>query len=363
MRHYKKEALLYIEPVYNEEFNQTIAENYHFITDIFNYIDIPFIYLPKLLTDHHTNIVVKYNHPYLKETHQTHPDKLYHVIANSLQLKIDGPTLLYLSDEGDVKHQFDLPSHEVFALPETLFLFVEEIGDKIRPIEDKTDKVLFRRGDINKSLSFDSVFDSLEEGKSVKSYRKQSSINLFKKKSKKKTVDDLFEEQAFKIPNDLQNQIEALREVGYLSHLIKYLEILQETTQKLSRLKITSDYRIYLMDYEMKEVEMSPLPKALYFLFLYHPKGISFKELPDYRAELLTIYQNISLRESPDKARKSIEKLTDPFDNSVHEKCSRIRAAFLTVVAEDIAKNYYITGDRGEAKTILLDRELVMYDK
>lgn len=113
----------------------------------------------------------------------------------------------------------------------------------------------------------------------------------------------------------------------------------------------------------MKEVEMSPLPKALYFLFLYHPKGISFKELPDYRAELLTIYQNISLRESPDKARKSIEKLTDPFDNSVHEKCSRIRAAFLTVVAEDIAKNYYITGDRGEAKTILLDRELVMYDK
>ena len=47
----------------------------------------------------------------------------------------------------------------------------------------------------------------------------------------------------------------------------------------------------------------------------------------------------------------------------MHEKCSRIRAAFLTVVAEDIAENYYITGDRGEAKTVLLDRELVIYEK
>ena len=69
------------------------------------------------------------------------------------------------------------------------------------------------------------------------------------------------------------------------------------------------------------------------------------------------------MRESPDKAINSIEKLTDPFDNSVHEKCSRIRAAFLTVVAKDIAENYYITGDRGEAKIILLDREQVIYEK
>lgn len=364
MTHYKKGALVYIEPYYDDKFNQTIVDNHRFITDIFNHNDIPFVYLPLLLTDLHINKVLEYNHPYLKNSHQIHPGKLYHVITQTLRLKIDGPTLLYLSDDGKVAHQFDLPSHEVFASPERLVLFVEEIGDKIRPItEEDTESVLFRRGAMKKSLSFDSLFDSIEESKSEESYSKHIPFDLFRKKTKKKSADDLFEEQAFIIPNDLENQIEALREAGYLSHLIKYLEILQQTTQKLSRIKITSDYRIYLMDYEMKEVEMSPLPKALYFLFLHHPKGITFKELPDYRAELLTIYQNISLRESPDKARKSIEKLTDPFDNSVHEKCSRIRAAFLTVVADDIAENYYITGDRGEAKTILLDRELVIYDK
>ena len=117
------------------------------------------------------------------------------------------------------------------------------------------------------------------------------------------------------------------------------------------------------MDYEMKEVKMSPLPKALYFLFLNHPEGILFKELTDYRTELMTIYKNISLRENPDEARESIKKMTDPFDNSVNEKCSRIRTAFLRVVAEDIAEKYYITGYRGEEKKILLDRELVIYEK
>ena len=59
----------------------------------------------------------------------------------------------------------------------------------------------------------------------------------------------------------------------------------------------------------------------------------------------------------------SIRKLTDPLDNSVHEKCSRIREAFLRVVADDIAQNYYITGDRGDDKKVLLDRELLIYEK
>ena len=364
MTHYKNEALLYIEPHYNDEFNQTITENYYAITEIFNLINVPFIYLPKLLTDHHTNKVLAYNHPYLKQSHNIHPDKLYHVIINSLNLKIDTPSLVCLSGDGEVTHRFELPSFEVFASPEKLFLFAKQIRETINPIiKDDAASILFRKEDKVEPHFNNSVFESINESRSIESYEKQISFDLFEKKSKKKTADDLFEELAFKIPDDLQKQIEKLSEAGFLSHLIKYLEILQHTTQKLSRLKITSDYKIYLMDYEMKEVLMSPLPKALYFLFLNHPKGISFKELPDYRTELMKLYQNISLRESPDKAIKSIEKLTDPIDNSVHEKCSRIRAAFLTVVAEDIAENYYITGVAGEPKTILLDRELVMYDK
>ena len=50
----------------------------------------------------------------------------------------------------------------------------------------------------------------------------------------------------------------------------------------LSRLVITSDFRFLLPDYQ-KEVNISPIHKALYMLFLDHPEGIEFKHLRDYR--------------------------------------------------------------------------------
>ena len=45
---------------------------------------------------------------------------------------------------------------------------------------------------------------------------------------------------------------------------------------KLSRLVITEDYRFILADYQ-KEVELQPVHKAVYLLFLAHPEGIEFK--------------------------------------------------------------------------------------
>lgn len=160
MRHYKREALIYIEPYYYVKVNQAIVENYDFITDCFNRFEIPFIYLPKLLRDSHINKVLEYNHPYLKESLQTHPEKLYHVISHSLNLKIDGPTLVYLSDEGDVTHQFDLPSYEVFTSPEKLFLFVEEIKRKICSIiKDDTESIRFRRVSESRTPLFNQSFD------------------------------------------------------------------------------------------------------------------------------------------------------------------------------------------------------------
>lgn len=367
MIHYKKGALIYIEQIHNDKYNKVITQNYDFIVGVFNRIDTPFVYLPKLLADRHFNKVLGYNHPHLKEPHHNYSDKLYHVISSSLYLTIDGPTLIHLSDNGDVTHQFAIPTPEVFTSSELLVLFLDNIRRKISPIiKDEEDSIRFRIVRESRLHSFDPIddtFDSHIDEPTAPLKKDKQKGELYQKVPKKKTADDLFEEKAFDIPEDLQQQIKELSEAGYLSHLIKYLEVLQETTRKLSRLKITAEYRIYLMDYEMKEVKMNPLPKALYLLFLNHPQGISFKELTDYRAELLNIYKNISLRENPIKARISIKKLTNPLDNSVHEKCSRIREAFLRVVADDIAQNYYITGGRGEDKKVLLDRELLIYDK
>ena len=50
---------------------------------------------------------------------------------------------------------------------------------------------------------------------------------------------------------------------------------------KLSRLVITKDYRFVLADYNHQEVELQPVHKAVYLLFLAHPEGIEFKQLAD----------------------------------------------------------------------------------
>ena len=130
---------------------------------------------------------------------------------------------------------------------------------------------------------------------------------------------------------------------------------------KFSRITIAKDYTILLTDYDNKEVKMEPIVKAVYLLFLNHPEGIAFKHLPDYRKELADIYQKIKPFGLTEKAIRSIEDVTNPLLNSINEKCSRIRAAFLAEVDPSLADQYYIIGKSGETKKITLPRDLVIW--
>jgi len=131
---------------------------------------------------------------------------------------------------------------------------------------------------------------------------------------------------------------------------------------KLSRLTITKDYRILLTDYEGKEVRMEPLVKAIYLLFLKHPEGIAFKFLPDYRKELTNIYSKVRPMGLTEKALQSIEDVTNPLLNSINEKCSRVRAAFINEVDGSLLNNYIILGKSGDIKKITLPRNLVTWE-
>lgn len=104
---------------------------------------------------------------------------------------------------------------------------------------------------------------------------------------------------------------------------------------------------------------MQPLPKAVYLLFLNHPEGILFKELPKYRQELTWIYQEITHRSDYESISKSLDAVLDPTNNSINEKCSRIKEAFLMLFDNSLAYNYYITGSASYPKRIILDRTLV----
>ena len=53
------------------------------------------------------------------------------------------------------------------------------------------------------------------------------------------------------------------------------------------------------------------------------------------------------------------EDVTDPTNNSINEKCARIRRAFVEAFGAYKAEPYCISGPRGEVKRIALDRQYV----
>ena len=141
----------------------------------------------------------------------------------------------------------------------------------------------------------------------------------------------------------------------------KEITSLVHTEKSLLKLTISKDYRIYLGD-ERKEIHMEPLVKAVYLLFLSHPEGIVFKNLPDYRKELTKIYAEVRPWGLTNRALQSIEDVTNPLLNSINEKCARIRKAFVNVMDSKAAEPYIIKGMRGGIKKIALPRELVVWE-
>ena len=133
-----------------------------------------------------------------------------------------------------------------------------------------------------------------------------------------------------------------------------------QEVQELPELIITSDYRFFLGNSGV-EIGMEPLLKAVYLLFLSHPEGIRFKDLPDYRKELTSFYLLLRPYGLTDRVKKSIIDVTNPTQNSINEKCTRIRKLFASILPKSVARYYAISGKRGEAKKIDLVRANVVW--
>ena len=143
---------------------------------------------------------------------------------------------------------------------------------------------------------------------------------------------------------------------------------------KLSRLVITKDYRFVLADYG-KEVELQPVHKAVYLLFLAHPEGIEFKRLADYRVELTRYYMATAKMMDKEKVLESVDHLSNPLDNAINEKCSRIKKVFLEMMDEYTASYYIISSHTQKhiagsnriwyerLKVVTLPRELVVREE
>lgn len=183
------------------------------------------------------------------------------------------------------------------------------------------------------------------------------------------------------IVGELSGLVNKLRAMGRNDLLLDAIGVpvleelrLEAAKRKLSRLKITKDYNFVLVDYGNREIDLQPVHKAVYMLFLAHPEGIEFKRLAEYRDELLRYYLATAKDIDKQKIEESVDRLVNPLDNAINEKCSRIKSVFLGMMDEYTA-SYYIVSSHTRRhvagsskiwferlKVITLPRQLVVSD-
>ncbi|MDE5570827.1 MAG: hypothetical protein K2M96_00845 [Prevotella sp.] len=129
---------------------------------------------------------------------------------------------------------------------------------------------------------------------------------------------------------------------------------------RLSRLLITKDCRFVLVDYGRREVELQPVHKAVYMLFLAHAEGIEFKRLGEYRDELRDYYLRVASNADRQRMEESLDHLTNPLDNAINEKCSRIKRVFSELMDEYSASYYIISG---HAQKRIMGSNRVWYER
>ena len=325
--------VIYVEKEYHPTINEYIQNNYESIQRQFFEKKAVFIYLPKLCEQVVPEEAVHYMLPQLKQNTPVMNGNIsmetfkQHLIYGS----IEEPALIHY-----VKMLDDPPKDHFFTY---------------RPLDTET--------------SLTEQFDRYLERISFQVAGGQVFFSLAKPKSEDDRADFYFrdnelEDLSYKsdrtLAEEIQRRVVELRKRGVQRFLLQ--ELIEEKPT-LSRLVIDKDFRIFLPDYNNIEITMSPLPKAVYILFLLHPEGIPFKQLDYCFPELYDLYKLIGNREIEQNIIQSIADITDPTKNSINEKCARIREAFLKHFDTTYAQYYYITGKRGEPKKVTLPRELV----
>jgi hypothetical protein len=296
--------LIYLEDGYDDFFNSFFRNNLEEVTSRFKSAGYNFIYFPSYTKILNTSEAVRYRYPALRHF-TTDPD--LNVSSNIL--------LQYLARPHEIKPSFILFKGTVQNCG-PLFGYYE-----LERTEDFLDEFIRR---LYADRNYDFTYDP-------------------------KTLE---------IMDKMADYADILLKSGVPQAII---DIIVKPREEFSSLVVTPDMRIFLPKYDM-EISMFPLPKTVFLLYLKHPEGIMFKCLSDHRKEIVDIYERIIGRDADADAERSIDALIDPTNNSINEKCARIRESFISRFDETLAHNYYITGERGKAKKITLPRSLVRWE-
>lgn len=142
---------------------------------------------------------------------------------------------------------------------------------------------------------------------------------------------------------------------------------------KISHIEVLATGDILLSDYGIK-IEMCPVAKAIYLLFLRHPEGIVFANLPQYSDELAIICEQLCITKDEDLQVAAYS--LNPDLDLIDQICGEIYSNFREKLDKKTAAPYIIQAspydfeienrmpylEIGEPKKILLDRNLVIWN-
>ena len=338
-------------------------------------IPVPVIYLPEIL-EQLSESVLGYNFPGVVLPESLSVESIYAQIRAEFDGRVTPESRLIVKYNGDVLVIYD--AKDCFSL------VISYLINMCKPASKRKVKITGIR--FNKISRFDDSLLDLYESLDEESFKEEPAADLSEpegirfrisesreesRREKKEEIlfstesrcremlsEESFDEEMQNALKEAEEMIKGLLLKGCPTELI--LSWLNQNV-KLSRLRITKHYKILLVDYD-KEIKMGPLPKTVFLFFLRHPEGVMFSHLQDYKQELKEIYGRVCTNDDLEKMEQSISRLTDPFDNSICEKCAAVKKAFVMNVSDTVAKNYYVNGSQGEKKSISLDRNLVEWE-
>ncbi|MGI6218954.1 MAG: hypothetical protein ACOYJE_03700 [Bacteroidaceae bacterium] len=324
--HPSEKQILYVEEQFNPEVNKYLLNHYEELCTHFEQVGYEFCYFPYLSRKLSEKEYVRYFTPY--QSRPVRPMLESSCLSPFLKRGYHlSPSLLIYHPKLSRKGYYAFRAVKIYGQETELGSTMNAILLYLAQQKDEYDHILYCNSPLIETLSDPEDYADMH-----------------------------FSEEVTTLMKDVREKIECLRQHGVNEMILRSL---LNPQVKLSRLYITPNARILLSDYGDLEIKMSPLVKSVFFLFLRHPEGIAFKYLSDYRTELYEIYNHLTGRQSNEAIKQSIADVTDPCKNSINEKCARIREAFIREFDEHLAQYYYVTGNRGQAKSIKLPRTLV----
>lgn len=357
MKNLAENIVLYVEGKKSEKYTQQVIDNYTKIHDqYFNWYNKLFLPINRL-TDIQETVNkgfennLRYNYPYLSESDIQKEIQLFKELYNTISE--NASTSLLFINNSDYPYLMDVSGRNktLYYSEDYYSGFINWIYEYVRPkntiYEDLADSPPPRgkydpdEDDKYKSIAWE-VQTKIERLSQVGAYKllAETLMVLAKKCGlEEPKINQIINSSKFLVPKT------------------------QNNAEHLSKVIIDSNFRIVLSDYNNLEIKMPTLSKVVFIFFLRHPEGILFKEIKDHWWEIHSIYHKVTNRSSTDTLTQSLNDLLNPISNSLNEKCSRLKEAFVSVIGDDLAKYYYVTGERGRLKSIKLPRELVAFEE